>query len=137
MNAPARRPDNGHFLPGVSGNPTGRPKGAGAIRDLARQYLPAALAKIGALIENPDPRVALAASQEIVNRVFGKPVQSVAAEVTKIDATKLYLEAVRRANGLPPSPNFIPTPEDEPVMVDVSPLPDEPAAVEDNSTIEW
>jgi hypothetical protein len=94
---PILRHEDGRFLPGLSPNPSGRPKGAGAIRELAREYLPAALKKIGELIENPDPRVALAASQEIVNRVFGRPVQAIDSEVKKFDMNALYLAAVKLA----------------------------------------
>jgi hypothetical protein len=83
-NHPVRRPGpNGFWLPGVSGNPLGKPKGAGEIRELAKQYVPDALAKIASLVRSNDEKVALAASQEILNRVFGRAVQAVEAEVTK------------------------------------------------------
>src|SRR5260370_142304 len=88
-----RRDQNSYFLPGVSGNPTGRPKGAGEIRELARQYVPDALAKIASLVRSNDEKVALAASQEILNRVFGRPLQSVEAETVKWDMGQLYLAA--------------------------------------------
>src|SRR6266403_890718 len=90
-----RRDQNGYFLPGVSGNPSGRPKGAGEIRELARQYVPDALAKIASLVRSNDEKVALAASQEILNRVFGRPLQAVEAETVKWDMGQLYLAALR------------------------------------------
>jgi hypothetical protein len=137
MNVPVQREENGRFLPGFTPNPSGRPKGAGAIRELARQYLPAALAKIGALIESNDPRVALAASQEILNRVFGKPVQSVEADVRRLDMTKLYHDALKMVNGVASDHEQTPaaiedaTPEGEPPIVDLTPAPDhEPAAID-------
>lgn len=132
MNAPPiLRHEDGRFVPGVSANPFGKPKGAGAIRELARAYLPAAMRKIGELIDNPDPRVALAASQEIVNRIFGKPVQSIDSDKTvkTIDMTALYLAAVKTVNGDPPA-----------LIIDVSPEPDDaPEATEDPANIvtEW
>jgi hypothetical protein len=126
MNAPVRRDDAGHFLPGVSGNPSGRPKGAGEIRELARQYVPAALTKIGELVGSADPRVALAAAQEILNRVYGKPLQSVESDVRTLDMGKLYLAAVQAANR--------PTSE---AAIDVTSAPDAPAGAECNSTTEW
>jgi hypothetical protein len=95
-----RRDEAGHFLPGSSGNPSGRPKVVAEIRELARIHAPAVLAKVVALIDHADARVAFAAAKEILDRVYGRPVQAVEAEVTKLDATKLYLEALRRANGL-------------------------------------
>jgi hypothetical protein len=124
MNVLAEREANGRFLPGFTPNPSGRPKGAGAIRELARQYVPAALQKIAELVSSPDPRVALAASQEILNRVFGKPLQSVDNEIRKFDMAQLYLAASKIANGITPA------------IVDVTPPPDdEPAVVtDDNST---
>jgi hypothetical protein len=118
MNAPVRRDEAGHFLPGQSGNPSGRPKVVAEIRELARAHAPAALAKVVALIDHADARVAFAAAKEILDRVYGRPVQAVEAEVTKFDATKLYLEALKRANGL----------------IDVTPAPDAPARDECKST---
>jgi hypothetical protein len=126
---PILRQENGHFVPGISANPSGRPKGAGAIREMARAYLPAALAKIGTLIEDPDPRVALAASQEILNRVFGKPVQSIDSEVKKFDMNALYLAAVQLAQpGAPPIVDVTPEPPDDPAPIEV------PAT---DTTVEW
>jgi hypothetical protein len=125
MNAPVRRDEAGHFLPGVSGNLNGRPKGAGEIRELARQYVPAALTKIGELVGSADPRVALAAAQEILNRVYGKPLQSVESDVRTFDMQKLYLTAVQAANRVPPT-----------APIDVTPAPDAAAGAEFNST-EW
>jgi hypothetical protein len=120
MNAPVRRDEAGHFLPGVSGNLSGRPKGAGEIRELARQYVPAALTKIGELVGSADPRVALAAAQEILNRVYGKPLQSVESDVRTLDMGKLYLAAVQAANAKPSA------------AIDITPPAGEPAANETN-----
>lgn len=100
---PVPRDALGRILPGFTPNPSGRPKGAGTVRELARQYVPAALAKIGELVGSPDPRVALAASQEILNRVYGKPLQSVDAEVRKVDMGQLYLDALKIVNSKPPT----------------------------------
>jgi hypothetical protein len=128
MNAPTRRDGRdgaGHFLPGVSGNPTGRPRVVAEIRELARTHAPAALAKVVALIDHADARVAFAAAKEILDRVYGRPVQAVEAEVTKFDATKLYLEALRRANGLPSDP------------IDITPAPDAPTGTTATSPIDW
>jgi hypothetical protein len=127
---PILRQENGHFVPGISANPSGRPKGAGAIREMARAYLPAALKKIGELVENQDPRVALAASQEILNRVFGKPVQAIESEVKKFDMHALYLAAVQLAQPAAPP------------MVDVTlePSDDMPEPIEvpaTDTTTEW
>jgi hypothetical protein len=69
------RDERGHFLPGTaSNNPTGRPKGAGAISELARENAPAALNKIVALIGSTDENVALKAAQTLLDRAYGKPM---------------------------------------------------------------
>jgi hypothetical protein len=64
------------FKKGQSGNPSGRPKQMQEITDLARQRAPEAFARIVDLTSNDDPRVALAASQEVLNRAYGKPRQA-------------------------------------------------------------
>src|ERR1700733_10200327 len=100
--SPARR-HNGTMLPGYSANPNGRPRIVGEIQKIAREAAPAAFARVVALVENTDPRVALAASQEVLNRAWGKPVQAVQSEVKKYDMSALYLAALQAANGLDPT----------------------------------
>jgi hypothetical protein len=99
LNAPARRNEVGHFLPGVSGNPSGRPRVVAEIRELARTHAPAALAKVVALIDHRDPRVAFVAAKEILDRAYGRPVPVVEGDM-KLDNSALYLAALRLANGL-------------------------------------
>jgi hypothetical protein len=120
MSVPAQRDPRGRLLPGFTGNAGGRPKGAGEIRELARQYVPAALTKIGELVGSADPRVALAAAQEVLNRVYGKPLQSVESEVRTLDMGMLYLAAVQAANAKPSA------------AIDITPPAGEPAANETN-----
>jgi hypothetical protein len=126
MSPPVRRDDLGHYLPGSSGNLSGRPKGAGEIRELARQYLPSALAKIGELVGSADPRVALAASQEILNRVFGRPVQAIESDVRTVNLSRLYLEALKSASSL----------SGEAATINITPSADEPAD-QIETTDEW
>jgi putative DNA-invertase from lambdoid prophage Rac len=72
MSAPVRRDASGHWLPGTSGNLTGRPMVVAEIRELARTHAPAALAKVVALIDHADARVAFAAAKEILDRVYDR-----------------------------------------------------------------
>lgn len=95
---PKRRP-NGTIMPGNALNPTGRPRIVREIQTLARSAAPDAFAKVVALSNSKDERVALAASQEILNRAFGKPLTSVQSDVRKLDMAKLWamsLEAMSK-----------------------------------------
>jgi hypothetical protein len=127
MNVPAQRDDHGRLLPGFSGNPSGRPRVVAQIRDMALKAAPAAFEKVCDLVQSVDERIALAASQEILNRAYGKPLQSVDAEVKKFDMNALYLAATKLANCGDPAT--------APKIVDVTPLPDDaPEPTEDPAT---
>lgn len=62
---------------GQSGNPGGRSKTTGQIRELAKAHAPEALTRVVELMKSADERVAFVAAQEILNRVYGKPAQAV------------------------------------------------------------
>lgn len=62
---------------GKSGNPTGRPKVDPEVRELALRNGPKAFRKICKLIDSDDERIALAASQYVCDRAWGKAVQAV------------------------------------------------------------
>lgn len=67
------------FKPGVSGNPSGRPKKTPQELDLiaaCKAKTPEALAVIVKIMETGDKdSVRLAAAQSIIERAYGKPVQ--------------------------------------------------------------
>lgn len=65
------------FEKGQSGNPGGRPKENAEVKALARSHGKTALQKIVALMDSEDERIALAASQTLLDRGFGKPSQSI------------------------------------------------------------
>jgi len=74
-NLPVRRP--GQFLPGVSGNPGGRPRLEGTVRALAQKHSRRAVMRLVALLDSDNPRVSIAAANSLLDRAIGRP-QSVA-----------------------------------------------------------
>lgn len=66
------------FEPGKSGNPGGRPKGTGKVRELAREHTEAA---IKALVDSlADERLKVSAAQALLDRGWGKPTQHIAGD---------------------------------------------------------
>jgi hypothetical protein len=131
MNVPAMRDDHGRLLPGFSGNPSGRPRVVAQIRDMALKAAPAAFEEVCDLVQSVDERIALAASQEILNRAYGKSVVAIDAEVKTFDMRALYLAAVKAVNGYPPKPEIV---DVTPEFQDDAPEPAEGSAT---VTFDW
>jgi hypothetical protein len=66
---------------GPSFNPGGRPKAIRPIKDLARENSLEAMQKIVKLMNDEDPRVALAAAIHVLDRAWGKPEQKADVEM--------------------------------------------------------
>jgi HEAT repeat protein len=63
------------FQPGQSGNPGGRPKEAGKIKELARKHDEAA---INALVEAlADSKTRVPAAVALLDRAYGRPAQTI------------------------------------------------------------
>jgi hypothetical protein len=73
----ANRKDNGRFAPGISGNPGGRPKLPAEMREIFQSRGPEAAEILVKHLRASDPRVSVAAAREILDRAYGKPVQSI------------------------------------------------------------
>src|SRR5690348_11425596 len=79
------------FVKGRSGNPSGRSKEDVELRRLARAHARRCLAVQLRLLKSTDERVRLAASESLLSRGFGKPVQGIehSGEVTHVHAAEL------------------------------------------------
>lgn len=72
-----REIESGKFVPGHSGNPSGRPKMDKTIRDLAKSYTEAALQTLIEIAKNPEASevARIQAAVALLDRGWGKPVQ--------------------------------------------------------------
>jgi hypothetical protein len=100
MSAPVQRDERGRLLPGFTSNPGGRPKIVGGLRDLLREDAPRAVERLRELMASKNETTALAALNMFFDRLLGKPVQAVEADVRKVqlDIKQLYLQATKEVN---------------------------------------
>jgi hypothetical protein len=66
----------GRFRKGQSGNPSGRPKVEGEVRNLARKYSRTAVRRLAQLMKSKNERVAVAAATALLDRAWGRPAQA-------------------------------------------------------------
>jgi hypothetical protein len=67
------RNDLGHWVPGTSGNPGGRPKPPDGLRTRLAELSPRAVERLGELLDSADERVRLEAARTILDRHLGRP----------------------------------------------------------------
>ena len=85
----------GTWPKGVSGNPNGKPRGP--IVELARENSEHAMRRIIQLVDSPDDRVALAASEAVLNRAWGKPAQAIEVADNRVqDVVSIDLRELAR-----------------------------------------
>ena len=111
--ADVTRDGSGRWLPGAgSPNPAGRPSMPAAIREALEAATPKAVAKLVELMDDMDPRVALVACREIMDRTLGKASQAVIVDAAPVETdwarvqqaiaqlTVQHLEAIDAAEGV-------------------------------------
>ncbi len=100
-NLPAARDSNGHFLPGQSGNVSGRPNAAKEIAIIARAKCPQMIEALASIVldtrETAFARIA--AAQVILDRGLGKPMQALAVDVSDNTQRSAEMAAVLNALG--------------------------------------
>jgi hypothetical protein len=67
------RDERGHWLPGRSANPGGRPGVPEVIKATLRELSPRAVERLGQLLDSDDERIRLEAAKAILDRHLGRP----------------------------------------------------------------
>ena len=67
------RDERGHWLPGRSANPGGRPGVPEVIKATLRELSPRAVERLGELLDSADERIQLEAAKAILDRHLGRP----------------------------------------------------------------
>ncbi len=74
---PTGRSATGRFLPGTTGNISGRPPGDPEMRQLARARTAESIARLVHWLRSDDAVASVAAARELLNRGHGRPEQSI------------------------------------------------------------
>jgi hypothetical protein len=92
--ASARTP-RGYFAPGTSGNPGGRIGLPSEIRERLEAGVPEAVDRLLDLVRSEDDRIALAASEALLSRLYGRPAQQVDATIKTTSIGQAHLQALQ------------------------------------------
>lgn len=82
------------FKPGQSGNPGGRPKVLGRVRELAQASTEIAVKTLIEALQDPDGRVRVAAANSLLDRGHGKPGAVDEEKVIREELAKMTDEAI-------------------------------------------
>jgi hypothetical protein len=116
------RDDRGHWLPGRSANPGGRPGVPEVIKATLRELSPRAVERLGQLLDSADERVQLEAAKAILDRHLGRP--AIQADLTVRGGTssehlQALIEVARKRRAEPID-------LDEGEVVDITPCQSDP-----------
>jgi hypothetical protein len=98
------RDERGHWLPGRSANPGGRPGVPEVIKATLRELSPRAVQRLGELLDSDDERIRLEAAKAILDRHLGRP--AIQADLTVRDGSsadhlQALIETARRRSAEP------------------------------------
>jgi hypothetical protein len=94
----ANRTGRGCFKKGETGNPGGRPKLPADIREAFKARAPEALEVLTRCLQSDDERIAIMAAQAIFDRGYGKPTQSINANIN--ESAVRYVEIPRKSESV-------------------------------------
>lgn len=93
------RSPNGTFAPGHSGNPGGRIGLPADLREALERAAPQAVSRLVELVGSKDGKLALAAAEALLSRLYGKPPMAVDATVSRgADFAAMHLAALKQIN---------------------------------------
>jgi hypothetical protein len=86
----------GRFKPGQSGNPGGRPKEIGHVKELAREHTVAAVKTLAEIMGNiEEPAAARArAAEALLNRAWGTPESTANVNLTNEPTTEQLIQII-------------------------------------------
>lgn len=107
-----KRDENGHWLPGVSGNTGGRPESYELMVKLARSYSPRAIKRLVQWVDSDNASASVAAASIILDRAWGRaPLEVILHgpdERPVIDVTPATDEEWAAAHASPPIATIAP-----------------------------
>ena len=98
------RDERGHWLPGRSANPGGRPGVPEVIKATLRELSPRAVERLGELLDSEDERIQLEAAKAILDRHLGRPAIQADLTVrggTSAEHLQALLEVARKRRAEP------------------------------------
>ena len=116
------RDDRGHWLPGRSANPGGRPGVPEVIKATLRELSPRAVERLGELLDSEDERIQLEAAKAILDRHLGRPAIQADLTVrggTSAEHLQALIEVARKRRAEPID-------LDERDVLDTTPCPSDP-----------
>jgi hypothetical protein len=79
---------------GQSGNPGGRPKMPDDVKEALEGGSLRAAQRLVQLVDSPDERIALMASETVLSRLYGKPTQQVDSNITTTSVQQAHLQVL-------------------------------------------